>query len=528
MLFHSYLFVFIFLPVSLAGYYLLAGRGKGAAARLWLAAVSLWFYGSFRAVYLLILLGSAVFNYGIYLRMEKQRDADSGDRLWLAFGVCGNLALLAYFKYTNFFLENLYRLGGKEFTAWKILLPVGISFFTFQQISFLVDGYRGEIKGCGFLDYLLYIVYFPKLVEGPLVKHEELLLQFAAIGKNCFDGERFIQGIALFIMGLLKKVILADTFGGAVDYGYSNLALMHGLDAALLVFFYALQLYFDFSGYCDMARGVSWMFGIELPVNFNSPYKAGDIVDFWKRWHITLNRFFTKYVYIPLGGNRRGKWRTYRNLLAVFFLSGIWHGAGWNFILWGMMHGVLYVLTRMWQGRRAVEVGHAGKEARAEEVHVEEKARAGEEVHAGAVAVCCRKAAGGVRRLAGVAATFLYVSVAWVYFRAESVAQGNELLVKIFRNDFVRVNRNLAGYFNLDEFWYVLKVLRLDRWEFGHYILMAVITAGSLLLIFFGKNAAQAAERMKPGIWNAVLLAVMLLWCVLSFSNVSTFLYFNF
>ena len=183
-------------------------------------------------------------------------------------------------------------------------------------------------------------------------------------------------------------------------------------------------------------------------------------------------------------------------MLAVFFLSGIWHGAGWNFILWGMMHGVLYVLTRMWQGRRG--------------------------------AACSRKAAGGVRRLAGVAATFLYVSVAWVYFRAESVAQGNELLVKIFRNDFVRVNRNLAGYFNLDEFWYVLKVLRLDRWEFGHYILMAVITAGSLLLIFFGKNAAQAAERMKPGIWNAVLLAVLLLWCVLSFSNVSTFLYFNF
>ncbi len=496
MLFHSYLFVFIFLPVSLAGYYLLAGRGKGAAARLWLAAVSLWFYGSFRAVYLLILLGSAVFNYGIYLRMEKRRDADVAGRLWLAFGACGNLALLAYFKYTNFFLENLYRLGGKEFTAWKILLPVGISFFTFQQISFLADGYRGEIRGCGFLDYLLYIVYFPKLVEGPLAKHEELLPQFAAIGKNCFDGERFIQGIALFIMGLLKKVILADTFGGAVDYGYSNLALMHGLDAALLVVFYALQLYFDFSGYCDMARGVSWMFGIELPVNFNSPYKAGDIVDFWKRWHITLNRFFTKYVYIPLGGNRRGKWRTYRNLLAVFFLSGIWHGAGWNFILWGMMHGVLYVLTRMWQGRRG--------------------------------AACSRKAAGGVRRLAGVAATFLYVSVAWVYFRAESVAQGNELLVKIFRNDFVRVNRNLAGYFNLDEFWYVLKVLRLDRWEFGHYILMAVITAGSLLLIFFGKNAAQAAERMKPGIWNAVLLAVLLLWCVLSFSNVSTFLYFNF
>lgn len=516
MLFQSYLFVFIFLPVSLAGFYTAAGKKNTDAAKLWLAAMSLWFYGSFQIEYLFLLLGSVVFNYGVYLWLGKRPSL--GRKGVLMVGIAGNLALLAYFKYTNFFLENLSLLVGTKLPVLEILLPVGISFFTFQQISFLVDVYRGDVQNCGFMDYFLYIIYFPKLVEGPLVSHSELVSQFAGIGRRSFDGEKFIQGIALFIMGMLKKVILADTFGGAVDYGYSELALMHGWDAALLVVFYALQLYFDFSGYCDMARGVSRMFGIELPVNFNSPYQAVNIVDFWKRWHITLNRFFTKYVYIPLGGNREGKVKMYRNLLIIFLLSGIWHGAGWNFILWGMMHGVLYVVTRMWQERRHSNAERLQK-PRAEwtgSAKTEERAKG------------CAKAVKGLGRLLCMAVMFLYVSVAWVYFRAESVAQGNELLGKIFSHDFVRVNRNLAGYFNLDEFWYFLKVMRLDRWEYGHYILMTVITAGSLLLVFFGKNSAQLAERMKPRVWNAVLMAGLLFWCVLTFSNVSTFLYVNF
>lgn len=315
-----------------------------------------------------------------------------------------------------------------------------------------------------------------------------MLPQFECIGEKKFNIERFAKGLCLLIFGLLKKVILADTFGGAVDYGYTNLSIMHGGDAILLVIFYALQLYFDFSGYCDMGRGISWMFGIELPVNFNSPYKASNIIDFWKRWHITLNRFFTKYIYIPLGGNREGSIKMYRNFLIIFLLSGLWHGAGWNFILWGLLHGVLYVLTRMWQGKRGKKEGN----------------------------------------LIGMLLTFCFVSVAWVYFRAENVAQGNELLSLILKNDFVLINRNLAGYFNLDEFWYILKVFHVDAWKYGHYILMFVITGFSLLLVFFGKNAAEVAEKVKPKAWTAILMAGLFLWCVLTFSNVSTFLYFNF
>lgn len=487
MLFHSYIFVFVFLPVSLGGYYL-AGRIGSRAAKLWLAAMSLWFYGSFRLEYLLLLLLSVFLNYGIALGMKGEKRAGG----LLAAGVAVNLAALVYFKYMDFFIGNWNYISGMELPLLRVALPVGISFFTFQQISYLADCYKGEIETKGFLDYMLSIVYFPKLVEGPLVIYAEWEPELAGAGEKGFDAEKFMRGVCQFVMGMMKKVILADTFGGAVDYGYSNLEIMHGWDALLIVVFYALQLYFDFSGYCDMALGVSRMFGIELPVNFNSPYQAGNIVEFWKRWHITLNRFFTKYIYIPLGGNRKGRARMYGNLLIVFLVSGIWHGAGWNFILWGMLHGVLYVLTRMWMNRRGDFHG--------------------------------RK----VPRVISVPLTFCYTAFAWVYFRAENAAQGNRLISLLFSGDYVRVNRNLAGYFNLDEFWYILKVLRLDGWEYGHYILMGVITAFSLLLVFFGKNAAGVADKIKPKPWTAVLFAGAMLWCVLAFSGVSTFLYFNF
>ena len=481
--------MFIFLPICLFLYYMAVNKEKGKLAKIWLIAMSLWFYGSFQLIYLFILLGSILFNYTLSYGMNRTRGKNILKvRGLLILGIIGNLGLLVYFKYTNFFIENINIFFKSNITLLRVLLPLGISFFTFQQISYLVDTYKDEIKNCGFIDYMLYITYFPKLVEGPIVTPKEMLPQFERIGTIRFDMERFVKGLCLLIFGLLKKVILADTFGGAVDYGYTNLSIMHGSDAVLLVVFYALQLYFDFSGYCDMGRGISWMFGIELPVNFNSPYKAGNIIDFWKRWHITLNRFFTKYIYIPLGGNRKGCIKMYRNLLLIFLLSGLWHGAGWNFILWGLLHGVLYVLTRMWQEKRGKKEGYP----------------------------------------LGVLLTFCFVSIAWVYFRAESVAQGNELIYLIFKNDFVLINRNLAGYFNLDEFWYILKVLHLDAWKYGHYILMFVITGFSLLLVFFGKNAAEAAEKLNPKVWTAILMAGLFLWCVLTFSNVSTFLYFNF
>lgn len=505
MLFNSYLFVFIFLPICLLGYYFAVNKRNGNYAKIWLIAMSLWFYGSVRIEYLLILFGSVLFNYAVWRTFfSKEKEKTKRDKMFLVFGITGNLALLVYVKYMNFFMESINNLMQGNLPLLKVLLPLGISFFTFQQISFLIDCYKGEIKECSFGDYVLYITYFPKLIEGPIVMHSEMLPQFQTIAEKTMDAERIAKGICLFVLGMGKKVILADTFGSAVNYGYSNLGTMHASDAVLLILFYALQLYFDFSGYCDMGRGISWMFGLELPVNFNSPYKARNIVDFWKRWHITLNRFFTKYIYIPLGGNRVGSFKMYRNLFVVFFLSGLWHGAGWNFILWGMLHGVLYVITRMWQKRQNMKSTISGIDGGKERVTL--------------------KPVTGLF----VILTFLYVSAAWVFFRADSVAQGVELFRLIGNHEFVRINKNLAGCFNLDEFWYAIKILGLDAWEYGHYILMTVMTIFSLAVVFFSKNAAQLAEKMKTKLWPAILLSTLFLWCVLTFSKVSTFLYFNF
>lgn len=337
-----------------------------------------------------------------------------------------------------------------------------------------------------------------------------MLPQFRALGKKKADWERIAGGAALFILGLSKKVLLADTFGAGVDYGYDNLAVLGRADACLVILFYALQLYFDFSGYCDMSVGIGRMLGIEIPVNFHSPYKATDIVDFWKRWHITLNRFFTKYIYIPLGGNRKGQGRMYLNLLLVFFLSGLWHGAGFHFIVWGMLHGGLYVATRFWQ------------------VHMQQKNGRSVINSEGGGGKCHGRMRGKVMTIVSQAATFLYVSVAWVYFRAENIAQANALLRTACRGELKKISMDLAECLQPDEFWYVIKVLHLDNLSFSRYILMFLILGAGLYLSMAGRNANERVARLKYGPVSAAVFVVLAVWCILSFSGVSTFLYFNF
>ena len=310
----------------------------------------MWFYGYFNPSYLLIMACSILFNYAVFRGMQLvEKKCPGWRRPMMILGVAGNLAVLFYFKYYDFFVENVNAVFGTSFVLKGILLPLGISFFTFQQIGFVVDAYRGEVKNCTFLDYALFVSFFPQLIAGPIVSQSEMLPQFAQIGKKKADPEKFAAGIYLFTLGMVKKVLVADTFGLAVDWGYSNIPSLSFVDSLLLIFFYSIQLYFDFSGYCDMARGLAWMFGMEIPVNFNSPYKAVNIIEFWRRWHITLSRFFRQYVYIPLGGNRKGRPRMYANLILIFLLSGIWHGAGWTFVTWGAAQGILYIITRAWQ-----------------------------------------------------------------------------------------------------------------------------------------------------------------------------------
>lgn len=503
MLFHSYGFIFAFLPLTLLGYEVWKRRGERNENRrndsraLFLLAVSLFFYGLGGIWHLLVLLVSMAVNYGLCLWMEKQELTGARRRLLLA-GLVLDLGALCCFKY----------LGNGRF------MPLAISFYTFTQIAFLVECYRGNLKKVDALSYGLYVTYFPKMIQGPIALPGEFLAQLqekwqkrdGAKAKDVSeqaDWERIFRSLYLFILGLFKKVLIADTFGSAVDLGYGALSGLNSWDGLIVMLSYTLQLYFDFGGYCDMAMGISGLFGIELPLNFHSPYKASNILEFWKRWHMTLTGFFTRYVYIPLGGNRKGRARTYVNVLIIFFLSGIWHGTGVQFLVWGMMHGVLYVVTRA-----VMESPSFGSLNGKYEKMPEPVKRV---LHGGSVLL-----------------TFLYVNAAWVFFRATSVREAAALLKAIISLKGGRINRELAGCFNLDEFWYVIKVLRLDSWQYGHYICMAVILAAVLLLVFFGRTAVDFVKAAKPKMIHALIMAVLFVWSVLSLTGVSSFLYVNF
>lgn len=504
MLFNSYGFVFAFFPLLLAGCYVCrraeekyGGEGRPArflskASLLFLLSASLLFYGWEHPEYLPVLLGSMAVNYLLFDLMG--RDSGKGKKTALAAGLVFNLGLLFVFKYMD----------------TGDFVPLGISFFTFTQIAFLMESYRGNLSKVNILSYGLYVSFFPKIMQGPIALPGEALAQFECRlfskdrQKKAVDWERVYRGLYLFVLGLFKKVLIADTLGKAADFGYANLTALNSGDALIVMLSYTLQLYFDFSGYCDMAMGIAGMMGYELPLNFDSPYKASNILEFWKRWHMTLTGFFTKYLYIPLGGNRKGKARTYINCLIVFFLSGVWHGAGRQFIVWGMMHGLLFVATRAWK--------EAGKKADKNPGKAADKG-------AGKNPAC---------RALGTLATFLYVNFAWIFFRAGSVKEAVSLIKTIARFSFGRINRELAGCFNLDEFWYVIKVLRLDSWQYAHYILMVLFLTAALMLVFFGKSAVRFVKEVKPGIAWALVMAVLFIWSVISFSGVSTFLYVNF
>lgn len=510
MLFNSYDFVFLFFPLVLAGYGFfkkvwqgrLSDAHKVNAANGLLLAASFIFYVWTGLGSLPVLAGSMAVNYGVFLLMKKAEWKKAA----LAAGLILNLGALIYFKYAG---------NGAD-------LPLGISFFTFTQVAFLMEAYRGNLNRADILSYGLYVSFFPKIMQGPITLPGEMFPQLEKKDREV-SWEKIYRSFYLFVLGLSKKVLLADTFGKAADFGYASLPALNTGDGIIVMLSYTLQLYFDFSGYCDMAMGIAGMLGFDLPVNFDSPYKAGNIIEFWKRWHITLTRFFTKYLYIPLGGNRKGRGRTYCNYLLVFLVSGIWHGVGWQFMVWGLMHGVLYVLTRMWQDRKL-----AGSK-------VEKQAQSGpkDACQTGTKSV----PQSGMRRrgpwqmagrVPGVLFTFLYVNVAWIFFRASSVKEAAELIKKIVSFQSGRLNWDLAGCFNLDEFWYVIKVLGLDRWQNSHYILLVLMITGGLFAVFFGKSALHIAKKAKPGLAGSVVMAVLLVWSILSFSGVSSFLYVNF
>ena len=319
-------------------------------AKGFLVFASLFFYSWWNVAYLPIILSSLLFNYIIGNSLnENFKKVKIGKRSLLTFGIVSNLALLGYFKYTDFLIENFNGVFDSSLPLLHLALPLAISFFTFQQIAYLVDSYKGETREYDFLNYALFVTFFPQLIAGPIVHHSEMMPQFASRWNLVKNYRHIALGLFIFSIGLFKKVVIADSFALTATAGFDHAATLNFLEAWATSLSYTFQLYFDFSGYTDMAIGAALLFNIKLPINFNSPYKALDIQDFWRRWHITLSRFLRDYIYIPLGGNRKGTFRTYTNLMATFILGGIWHGAGWTFVFWGFLHGLALVIHRFWK-----------------------------------------------------------------------------------------------------------------------------------------------------------------------------------
>ena len=359
MLFNTPQFVLGFLPVALAGFFLAGRIGKTRWAWRWLVAASLFFYGWSNPKFVLLLAGSILVNYwfGQHIlgltRSNRQRAA----RRWLIAGVAANLALLDWFKYANFLIEGVFRLHTPEL---DVFLPLAISFFTFQQIMFLTESRTGDRVDAGLLPYASFVAFFPHLIAGPIVRPREIMPQLLAPDLAVPRAEHLAEGLTIFLLGLAKKLVLADTFANFSDVGFA--AAAHGaplsfVEAWYAAASYALQIYFDFSGYSDMAIGLARMMNVRFPENFASPYKSANIADFWRRWHITLSRFLRENVYIPLGGNRHGEARRNVNLMATMLLGGLWHGAAWNFVLWGGLHGLYMVVHRQFRWKLPVAAG---------------------------------------------------------------------------------------------------------------------------------------------------------------------------
>lgn len=482
MLFNSYEFVFLLLPATLLVWHGLNRLRLYAAAKVCLVVSSLIFYAYFNLSYLPIILGSILVNYAL----GRVLISDAGKtvrRLFVWLGVLLNLGVLGYFKYFDFFLQNLNLLFRADFAMRGIVLPLGISFFTFQQLSYVIDCYKRTVPRYNFLDYALFVSFFPQLVAGPIVLHSEIVPQFADVSKKAFCPDSFCRGVTAFALGLAKKVLIADALGVVVNSGFDTLSSLSGAQAWLTMLAYTMQIYFDFSGYCDMATGIGRMFNIELPMNFDSPYKAVDIVGFWKRWHITLTRFFTHYVYYPLGGNRKGKARTYLNIFIVFLVSGVWHGAGYTFILWGVLHGIANILCR------------------ALKPYLEQ-----------------------VPKAVTWIVNFAFLNLTWVIFRAPTVADALTLYRRLFTGTFglqdalqKALEKNIVN--NL------LMNLGVPGHEFIYIVLLIALSTALALIC---RNTNERIERFRPTVVSAIAVIALLTVSVLSLSGVSTFLYFNF
>ncbi len=493
MLFNSYEFLFFFLPITLVGYFFLNRQRLTVASNSWLLFASLFFYGWWNIVYLPLILGSILFNYTIGSliadtdALKKQVVSKKGI---FVFGIVVNVLFLGYFKYMDFFIGNVNALVRTNLPLLHIVLPLGISFFTITQIAFLVDAYEGLVEERKLLNYALFVTFFPHLLAGPILHHKEMMPQFDRTRNKVLNYKNLSLGFFLFFVGLFKKIILADQFSVWAKAGFDTATTLNLLEAWVASLAYTFQLYFDFSGYSDMAIGVGLMFNIRLPINFNSPYKAVNIIDFWKRWHITLSNFITTYLYTPIVRSFR-RITFAKSMVAIFiamFISGLWHGAGWTFIIWGSLHGAALVVNHNWKKLKI--------------------------------------------RMPTVLAwfiTFNFVNMAFVFFRAKNWHDA----MKVFRGMFGLSGVTLPRSYAKLPFLADLHVKFSKEWleavkGDAHVDTVLWTTLVSFAIILTAWNSNQLTSRFKPCWKSFAFIVIVAFWALFNMSKVSEFLYFQF
>ena len=494
MVFSTILFLFRFLPITLALYYLAPAKLKNTV--LFLCSLVFYCWGEVR--FFPIMIALILLNYLCGLGLERFDGSEPARKFFLLAGLVGSLGMLFYFKYANFVLSSANALLGTSFSPIQGIstLPLGISFYTFQTLSYTIDVYRRDVKTeHNIIDFGAYVVMFPQLIAGPIVKYRDVAAQLH-VTHGRYNLKQIEDGMTLFTFGLAKKVLLADTIGalwtdiiGIADSPSTTFVGLANASTALVwlgVIAYSLQLYFDFSGYCDIAAGCARLLGLRLPVNFDSPYRSLSVTEFCKRWHMTLTAFLRECVYFPLGGSRRGQGRTYLNILVVYLISGIWHGAGWTFIVWGLLHGAAQVTERLWGGRRDA-----------------------------------------LPKWLRWVMTFFFLNLAWVFFRAPDISAAAALLKTAVTGGFGGIRPWLVNGLFRREFS-ALELLAPAVRPYTTYLRVALILGAGLLTALWPRNTVRQMEEFRPTVRSCLTTALLAAWSILSFTGVVTFIYSNF
>ena len=488
MLFNSLEFLFIFLPITFFVYFYLNAQLWHGASKLFIVLASLFFYSWWNIDYLPIIISSILFNYyfGVFLGLYAYRYNPTIRKVALALGISANIALLGYFKYSDFLISSVNRTFDQSYETIGLLLPLAISFFTFQQIAYLVDSYRHKAHETSLLNYSLFVSFFPQLIAGPIVHHKEMMPQFISKENRFINYKNIALGMFIFSIGLFKKVVIADSLSPYVEQGFDISQSLNLIEAWTTSLSYTFQLYFDFSGYADMAIGLALLFNIRLPINFNSPYQALNIQDFWRRWHITLSRFLKDYVYIPMGGNRGSGYKTYSNLFATFVIGGIWHGAGLMFVLWGALHGAAIVMHRLWSKTKIT-----------------------------------------LPAWLAWLITFNFINVTWVFFRATEWNDAVKVINGMFNFS------GLSNIFSVNLYNFYDKFQLSDPYTAINLILDYLFSFSLLFLLLFvllSTNTKTKLTLFNPSIKNmfATILLLSIALLHLYDNSSSEFLYFNF